>query len=186
MCYGRAVVRARGMALAHLSAHPALGGGERREEFLANLAPKTRALVEKGVSPERWYVETHHLSLYTAAAKTLGLDSDEDCFRFFRDAQLDALTDSKRTSFHTLSAVLAQTPVRWRRGHDTGHLAVQQRSATGVEAILRDHPYAEDRIYRLVVLGGVAALIADIVTVEEAHAEQAGPQRARLTLTWQR
>ena len=174
------------MALVHLSTHPEVGGGERREEFLSHLDSKTRTLLEKGVSPERWYQEHHHLSAYNAVVTTLGLDTDEKCFRFFLDAQRDALTSSKRTSFHTLSAVLAQTPVRWRRGHDTGHLSVGQRSPTGVRAILRDHPYAEERIYRLVVLGGVAALLSDIVTVEEATTEQAGPQRARLTLTWTR
>ncbi len=179
------MVRARGMALAHLSAHPALGGGERRGEFLSHLDSKTRALVEKGISPERWYAEHHHLSAYNAVVATLGLDTDEKCFRFFFDAQRDALMSSKRTSFHTLSAVLAQTPVRWRRGHDTGHLSVGQRSPTGVRAILRDHPFAEDRVYRLVVLGGIAALISDIVSVGEATTEPAGPQRARLNLSWQ-
>lgn len=174
------------MALAHLSEHPELGGGERREVFLSHLDSKTRTLIEKGISAERWYAEHHHLSAYNAVVATLGLDTDEKVFRFFFESQRDVLISSKRTSFHTLSAVLAQTPVRWRRGHDTGHLSVGQRSETGVRAILRDHPYAEDRVFRLVVLGGIAALVSDIVTVEEATAERAGPQRAKLTLNWAR
>jgi len=171
------------MPLAHLSAHPALEGAC-REAFLEHLEPKTRALVEEGVSPERWYAEQHHLSLYHAVVKALGLDTDEKCFRFFLEAQRDALTSSRKTNLRTLSTVLAQTPVRWRRGHDTGHLSVGQRKANGVEAILRDHPYAEDGVYRQVVLGGVAALVSDLVQVEEAVAEAAGPQQARLELSW--
>lgn len=152
--------------------------------FLDHLEPETRALLEGGVSPERWYPERHHLSVYRAAAKTLGLETDAKCFRFFMDAQRDALESSRRSNLRTLSAVLAQTPVRWRRGHDTGHLSVGQRKENGVEAILRDHPYAEDPVYRQVVLGGVAALVSDLVAVEDGQAEQAGPQQARLELVW--
>jgi len=174
------------MALAHLSAHPALGGGDRREEFLGHLGDETRALIDGGIEPERWYAEAHHLALYEAAVATLDLQTDQACFRFFHDAQRKALTSSKRTSIHTLSALLAQTPVRWRRGHDTGHLSVGKRSSTGVEAVLRDHPFAEERVYRLVVLGGVAALLSDIVTVKEAIAERSGTHRARLHLRWKR
>ncbi len=173
------------MALAHLSTHPEVSGS-RRETLLDHLEPETRELLEGGVSPERWYPERHHLSLYRAVAKTLGLDTDAKCFRFFMEAQRDALEGSRRTNLRTLSAVLAQTPVRWRRGHDTGHLSVGQRKRDGVEAILRDHPYAEDGIYRQVVLAGVAALVSDIVRVEDGQAELIGPQQARLQLSWRR
>jgi hypothetical protein len=173
------------MALAHLSAHPELAGS-RREDLLDHLEPETRELLEQGISPERWYPERHHLALYRAVVKTLGLDSDGKCFRFFMEAQRAALASSPRTNLRTLSAVLAQTPVRWRRGHDTGHLSVGQRKDDGVEAVLRDHPYAEDPVYQQVVLGGVAALVSDIVVVEDGQAELAGPQQARLRLIWRR
>lgn len=177
------MARARGLALAHLASHPDLQGPA-REALLATVEDETRALVEAGVEPEAWYPESLHLDLYRAIVKTLALD-EAATIAFFTAAQHDALSMSRR-NFHRLETTLAQLPVRWRRGHDTGHLRVQRREVGGVTVMLDDHPYAHEPIYRAVVLSGVAALLADIRVIQSATHESAGHDQARMRLTWTR
>ena len=173
--------RARGISLAQLARHPLLGG-ERWAHLLELLPEGVREVIARGVDPARWYPESYHLALYRAVATLLG-DDDDEITHFFWDTQRMALVSARRTRFHTLGAVLAQTPARWRQGHDTGHLSIR-RHGDGVDAALRGHPFAMEPVYRQMVLGEIAALVSDIVDVDRLEHAQGGPQEARFRIAW--
>jgi len=176
------VARARGLALAHLDSHPQLQGAT-REAILARLSDASRATLQAGIHPDHWYPETVHAELYRSIVDVLGLD-DPATVAFFTRCQREALEVTRR-HIHRLDTALAQLPVRWRRHHDTGHIRIHRRRKGGVDLGLVGHPFAQDPVYRAVVLSGIVAMLMDIRVIRDRHHEASGPHQARLTLGWE-
>jgi hypothetical protein len=154
----------------------------------ARLAQETRErTLDAIVLPVSWYPESHVIDWQSAI--WLGpAQRDEAAFRTVVDKMLEhgfSRVHRAIMGLLTPATLLNRAVALWRHDHTDGEIRIEDRCEKSTNAILADHPYADDPVASMAITEVFRHLFVMSRAKNVCAKNERATGRLRVTLTWE-